>query len=131
MERALTLIATGTLTVAVARASKGRTVNLPRTFNLSTGRESMRQTGFNDTTWGKTTRSYVKSARSLSNAKFNAIIQAAQPFVILKPDRVRNKATDAMEVISIDDSEDERAHLVYNSDNNECKSFLPFVTSLT
>lgn len=83
----------------------------------------MRQTGFNDTTWGKTTRSYVKSARSLSNAKFNAIIQAAQPFVILKPDRVRNKATDAMEVISIDDSEDERAHLVYNSDDNECKSF--------
>jgi hypothetical protein len=92
----------------------------------------MRQIGFNDTTWGKTTRSYVKLAHSLSNTKFNPIIQAAQPFVVLKPDRVRNKAKDAMEVISIDDSKDEQAHLVYNSDDNEeCKSFLPFVTSLT
>jgi len=67
--------------------------------------------------------SYVKSACSLSNVKFNAIVQAAQPFVTLKPDCIRNKATEAMEVISIDDDDDDKqAHLVYNSDDNEeCK----------
>jgi len=123
VERALTLIATGTLTVAMACASKGKTVSLPHTFNLSTGKDSMRHTGFNDAMWGKATHSCVKSVHSLSNVKFNAIIQAAQPFVTLKPDRICNKATEAMEVISIDDDDDnERAHLVYNSDDNEeCK----------
>jgi hypothetical protein len=97
VERALTLIATGTLTVAMARASRGKTVALPRTFNPSTGKVSLRQTGFNDAAWGRATRSYAKSARSLSNVKFNAITQAAQPFVLPKPDRVRNKATEDME----------------------------------
>jgi hypothetical protein len=123
VERALTLIATGTLTVAMACASKGKTVSLPCTFNPSTGKESPHHTGFNDAMWGKATRSYIKSVCSLSTVKFNAIVQAAQPFVTLKPDCVRNKATEVMEIISIDnDDDDEQAHLVYNSDDNEeCK----------
>jgi hypothetical protein len=32
----------------MVRAAKGKTVSLPKTFNLSTSKESMRQTGFSD-----------------------------------------------------------------------------------
>lgn len=115
MERALTLVATGTLTIEMARSSKGKTIPLPRTVNRSTGKESMRQTGFSDVAWGKTTRSYAASARSLANVKFEAVIREAKEF--LKPVRSRNKTTEAMDVINIDDDDDdERAHLVDNSD---------------
>lgn len=119
MERALTLIATGTLTVAMARASRGKAVNLPRTLNLSTGKDSMRQTGFSDAAWGKATCSYAKSASSLTTAKFNAIIQDAQPFVNPKSTRAHSK-TEA-KGLNISDDEDERGCLVENSDdsNNE------------
>jgi hypothetical protein len=86
---------------------------------------SLRQTSFNDATWGRATHSYAKLAHSLSNVKFNAITQAAQPFVLPKLDCVHNKATDDIEVISIDDNKDEQAHLVDNSDDeDECKLFL-------
>jgi hypothetical protein len=118
VERALTLVATGTLTIAIVRASKGKSIPLPRTVNLSTGKESMRQTGFSDVAWGKATRGYAISARSLVNAKFHAIIQDAKEFI--KPLRSRNKTTDATEIIDIDDDDDdERAHLVDNSDESD------------
>jgi hypothetical protein len=114
VERALTLVATGTLTVAMARASKGKSVTVPRTRNLSTGKDSMRQTGFSDATWGKVTRSYATSAHALDKAKFDAILQEAQVF--MKPiQRSRNKMnTTNTTAISIDD--DERACLVDNSE---------------
>lgn len=115
MERALTLVATGTLTIEMARGSTGKSISLPRTINLSTGKESMRQTGFSDVTWGKATRLYAKSARSLAIVKFDAIIQDAKEF--LKPIRARNKTTEAREIINIDDDDDdERGQLVDNSD---------------
>jgi hypothetical protein len=117
VERALTLVATGTLTIEMARTSKGKTIPLPRTVNLSTGKESMRQTGFSDVAWGKTTRSYATRAKSLANAKFDAIIQDAKEF--LKPIRSRNKSTaEATDIINIDDDDDdERMHLVDNTDD--------------
>ena len=65
----------------MARASKGKNIPLPRTVNLSSGKESMRQTGFSDVAWGKATRGYATSARSLANVKFDAIIQAAKEFL--------------------------------------------------
>jgi hypothetical protein len=61
----------------MARTSKGKAVTLPHTLNLSTGRESMRQTGFSDAAWGKATRAYAMSAWLLVNNKFDAIIQDA------------------------------------------------------
>jgi hypothetical protein len=123
VERALTLVATGTLTVAMVRASKGKTPTLPQTLDLSSGKESMCQTGFSDATWGKATCSYATSAHSLTNIKFAAITQEAQEFV--KPTRARNKTTEAMETINIDD-DDEHACLVDNSDSDmECKSVFP------
>ena len=124
------LVAAGTLTVSLARAGRGKTISLPRTFNLSTGKESMRQTGFSDVAWGKATRSYATSACSLTNSKFDAIVQAAQDF--MKPVRARNKTAGTVETINIDDDDDdERAHLVDNSEsdsdeesNVECMSLL-------
>jgi hypothetical protein len=76
----------------MARVARGKTVPLPRILNLSTGRESMRQTGFSDAAWGNTTRSYAKSAHALPRAKFEAIVKAAQ--VYMKPGR-RNLSTGA------------------------------------
>ena len=116
MERVLTLVATGTLTIEIAHASKGKTIPLPRTVNLSTGKDSMRQMGFSDVAWGKTTRSYATRAKSLSNAKFDAIVEGAKEF--LKPIRSRNKTMEATDIINIDDDDHERVHLVDNSDSD-------------
>jgi hypothetical protein len=126
VERALTLVATGTLTIDMVRTAKGKTVSLPKTFNLSTGKESMHQTGFSDVTWGKVTRGYAKSAHGLKKVKFNAVVEEAQEFV--KPTCGRGKSTQLTEVI---DEDDERACLVDNSDSEseECKSAFPSVST--
>ena len=121
----MTLIATGTLTIDIARASKGRAVTLPRTFNYYSGKESMRQTGFSDTSWGKATRAYAVSARGLTNKKFDNIVQEASKYIVIKSNRARKKATDAevIEIIDVDD-DDERACLVDVSDGDDyCKSY--------
>ena len=77
----------------------------------------MHQTGFSDVAWGKATRSYTTSARSLAIVKFDAIIQDAKEF--LKPTRSCNKSTEALDIINIDEEDDEWAHLVDNdSDEN-------------
>jgi hypothetical protein len=111
----------------MVNAAKGKAVNLPETMNLATAKESMRQTGFSDIAWGKATRNYAKSARTLTNAKFDILIKEAKGFV--KPIRGR-KTTQATEVIDVDE-DDERAFLVDNSDDesDECKLFLevPFI----
>ena len=128
MERALTLIAAGTLTVVMAHASKGKAVTLLQTLNLSTGKESMWQTSFSDAIWGKATCSYATSASPFTNTKFGAIVQDAWSF--MNPKSTHSK-TDTKDVIEInDDNDDEWGNLVDNSndnDNNEnCKLFLPF-----
>jgi hypothetical protein len=95
----------------MAHSSKGKNISLPRTVNLSSGKESMRQTGFSDISWGRASRAYATSARLLADLKFDAIIQNAKAY--LKPIRSRNRTTDEAEVINIDDDDDdERAHLV-------------------
>jgi hypothetical protein len=97
----------------MAQASKGRSITIPRTLNHSTGKESMRQTGFSDAAWGNATRGYATFARSLSKIKFDVIIQEAREFV--KPIRRGNRITDTTDIgINIDD---ERACLVDNSDS--------------
>jgi hypothetical protein len=95
---------------------------------LSSGKESTRHTGFSDTAWGKETRSYAKSASSLSTAKFDSIIQDAQEF--MKP--VRSRGNIAMDPIVIDDDDNERGNLVYLSDGSDDCMYVPsFVTGLT
>ncbi|KAM6503850.1 hypothetical protein JOM56_000793 [Amanita muscaria] len=119
VERALTLVANEILTIQVARASKGKPISIPRTANLSSGKESMRQTGFSEVAWGKATRGYAKSAASLTKLKFDFIVQDAEES--MKPIRARNKTT---ATISIDDDDDERAHLVDNSDESDVECML-------
>ncbi|KAH9010535.1 hypothetical protein EDB85DRAFT_1879905, partial [Lactarius pseudohatsudake] len=96
-----------------------------KTLNYSTGKDSTRQTGFSDAIWGKATRNYTKSARSLTKAKFDVIIKEARVF--MKPTRTRTKmakAGSSREVIDVDDY-DIRACLVANSDS-DCKFFFCF-----
>ena len=59
------------------------------------------------------THGYATSARSLSNIKFDVIIQEAQAF--MKPIRHSNRTTDTTETINVDD---EQACLVDNSDES-------------
>ena len=115
MERALTLVASGTLTISLAHGNKGA-VTLPRTFNPYSGKESMRQTGFSDAAWGKATRGYATSICALTNARFHAIVTEAQKYA--KPTRGHNRASDATEIIDVDEG-DERACLVENSDSDQ------------
>ena len=109
------------LTVTMVHAAKDKMVSLPKTFNLSTGKESMCQTSFSDVAWGKATRSFAKSACALTKVKFDGIVQLAQEF--MKPNRGRGKSSQAPEVIRID-SDDERGCLVDRSDSEgeQCKS---------
>ncbi|KAG1735573.1 uncharacterized protein EDB91DRAFT_1250404 [Suillus paluster] len=60
VERALTLIATRTITIKMVLAAKGKSIPLLKTLNHSTGKVSNRQMGFNDVIWGSSTHSYVK-----------------------------------------------------------------------
>ena len=79
----MTLVATGTLTIEMIHTAKGRNVTLPKTLNHSTGKISNRQTGFNDITWGETTRKYVRSiskAYKKKPEKFDEIITRAKEF---------------------------------------------------
>jgi hypothetical protein len=82
-------------------AAKGKTVSLPKTFNLSTSKESMRQTGFSDIAWGKATCGYAKLACALTKVKFDTIVEEAQEFV--KPTHGRSKSNQLIEVIDIDE----------------------------
>ena len=109
VERALTLVAMGMLTVAIVHAADSKTISLLKMFNPSTGKGSMCQTGFSDVSWGKASCSYAKSACSLTKVKFNGIVELAQEFV--KPTRGHGKSTQPTEVIDID-SDDKRGCLV-------------------
>jgi hypothetical protein len=121
VEQALRLVTFGTLTIDMVHAAKDKTVNLPKTMNLTTRKESMRKTGFSDVAWGKATRNYAKSLCSLSTAKFHVIIKEAKEFIKLIYGR---KTTQAMEIIDVDE-DDEQACLVDNSgdESDQCKLF--------
>ncbi|KAG1732106.1 hypothetical protein EDB19DRAFT_1831434 [Suillus lakei] len=82
VERALTLVATHTLTIEMVLTAKGKsTIPLPKTLNHSTGKVSNQQTGFNDVTWGSSMHSYVKSiVKSFQDEKFQTIITSAKEF---------------------------------------------------
>ena len=117
MERALTLITSGTLTIEIARACRGKAVVLLRSMNHLTGKES-HWTAFSDTAWGNTTRHYATSARELSKAKFDDIIQGAKEYIVPKSNGARKMMTGADEVIEINDN-DVRACLVSEDDDDD------------
>jgi hypothetical protein len=99
----LRLVATGALTINLVHVANGKTVNLPKTMNSATGKESTYQTAF----WNKATRNYAKSWRSLST---DVIIKEAKGFV----GPVYGCNTTQTESIDVD-KDDERACLIDNS----------------
>jgi hypothetical protein len=118
VERALTLVATGMLTVTMAQAARGKVITLPQTLNLSTGKDSMCQTGFSDTAWGKASQSYAKSASALSNAKINTIVEDAWKYV--NPVRACNRGSTATVTTetNIVGKDDEHTCLIDNLDSD-------------
>ena len=64
---------------------------MPKKLNQSTGKISNRQTGFNDASWGRSTRAYVQGInRNLSGKSFDLIIHRAMAFA-RKSRRVEDK----------------------------------------
>jgi len=76
------------------------------------------RTAFSDTAWGNTTRHYATSARELSKAKFDDIIQGAKEYVVPKSNGARKMMTGADEVIEIDNN-DVQACLVSKDDDDD------------
>jgi hypothetical protein len=75
------LWATRTITTDMVRTAKGRNISLPKKLNQSTGKVSNRQTGFNDASWGKSTRAYVRGIeRNLCSENFDKIIRRSMAF---------------------------------------------------
>jgi hypothetical protein len=111
----LALISTGTLTIDMISAAKGKTVALPRTMNYSTGKNSKNLTGFNDSMWGGRTCSYITSINKnlKDDAKFDAVISSAMEFA-----RSSRHVEDSISAPQDDEDEeeDERAQLVDRSD---------------
>lgn len=65
----------------MVRTAKSRNVVLPKRLNKSTGKVSNRQTGFNDASWGDSTRAYVRGINTnLSSKNFDKIINRAMAF---------------------------------------------------
>ncbi|KAI9463520.1 hypothetical protein BJY52DRAFT_1221525 [Lactarius psammicola] len=129
VERALTLVATGTVTIEMARAARGKSVALPRTLNLSTGKDSTYQTGFSEAAWGKATCGYAKSACSLTKVKFDQVISDAQEFV--KHTRTRSKTVKGEEAANNDnDNDDVRGCLTDHSGryHSDCVIWWSLVT---
>jgi hypothetical protein len=114
-------VATGTLTTEMIHTAKGRNVTLPKTLNHSTGKVSNRQTGFNDVTWGPTTRRYVKSiskAYKKRPEKFDEIITCAKEFS-KKSHRTDDGTGDAPDGDATEDDDDLDEELVDISSSDE------------
>lgn len=99
------LIANGILTISVADASRGnKGIIVPKTLNPATGKESTRETGFNELQWGESTRFYMKSInKNLRDHKFDDIIARAKEFAKTSR-RVKDMTEDAP---SINDNDDD------------------------
>jgi hypothetical protein len=114
VERALKLIASGTITIEMVRNAKGRIPALPKKINQATGKASNQLTGFNEIAWGARCSSYVKSAKKLSNSRFDRIISLSAEYM------KANYNLEDEEVIEIaDDDDDIRANIVDNFSGSE------------
>ena len=106
--------------------AKGKVPTLPKQINQATGKASNQLTGFNEVSWGVRCRSYMKSAKDLSNSRFDNIIELAQEFA-----KVNHRIVDDPDIIEIeDDEEDIRANIVDNASDSEdeadCKYIFAF-----
>jgi hypothetical protein len=104
VERALTLVATGTLTVEIHHAAKGKAVTIPKMKNLGSGKDSMQPVGFNDAAWGVATQHYATNAGRLPDAKFKAIFDEAREFMKTVRGRKNTEGTEAVKTKNDNDT---------------------------
>jgi hypothetical protein len=106
----LKLVASGTLTVAMVKQAKGQLPAIPKQMNQATGKPS-NLTMFSDVLWGAHCISYVKSAKKLSDSRFDEIIKLAADYVKVSQTM---EDEDVIEILD-DEVEDIRANIVDNS----------------
>jgi hypothetical protein len=82
VERALTLWATGAITIEAVQTSHaaGKAVVLQGTLNKTTGKVSMHALIFNESNWGKKTCSYLNSIQKLTHEWLLEIMKMAMSF---------------------------------------------------
>ena len=101
--------------------AKGKVPTLPKQINQSTGKASHQLTGFNEVMWGKHCKSYVASAKKLSEAWFDKVVRLATEFTKINTCLI----DDDDDVIEIEDKEDICANIINipssSKDEAECK----------
>jgi hypothetical protein len=105
------LWSTGAITIEKIKDAriKKRTLQLPVTLNLSTGKESSRPTTFSQVGWGAPTRSYLRSiTMNVDDDAIEHIVKDAKEFV----KATQHKDESAMDI----DTDDDRAQLGDGSD---------------
>jgi len=116
----LKFIASGIITIEMMQKAKGRVPTLPKQVNQSTGKVSNQSTCFNEVTWGKRCESYVKSAKNLSNSRFDEVVDLA-----VKCLKTTHHITDDTDVIEIDEEEEDvQANIIdisSGSESDDCK----------
>ena len=115
MERALSLILTGTLTVVMAHAAKGKKLTLPRILNLSTGKGLTWHTEFSDKAWGKETQGFAKLACGLTKAKYDIILEEA---LEAARQSLKGDFTTSASAVTGTGDDDEHACLVLDTDSD-------------
>ena len=105
----------------MVQKAKGKVPTLPKQINQSMGKVSHQLTGFNEIMWGKRCKSYVASAKKLSEARFDEVVRLATEFTKINTRLV----DDDNEVIKIEDEEDIHANVIdipsSSEDEAECK----------
>jgi hypothetical protein len=105
----------------MVQKAKGKIPTLPKQINHATGKVSNQSMGFNEVTWGVHCKSYVKSAKKLTNDRFDKVVSLATEFM-----KVNHRLVDEDDdIIEIEEDEDIRANIIdisSSEDEAECKS---------
>ena len=105
----------------MVQKAKGKIPTLPKQINHATGKVSNQSMGFNEVTWGVRCKSYVKSAKKLTNDRFDKVVSLATEFM-----KVNHRLVDEDDdIIEIEEDEDIRANIIdisSSKDEAECKS---------
>ena len=110
VERVLMLWSSGNLTIEIVQEAKDakKAIKLPIMINPVTGRQSVRYSAFSEVSWGKPTRSFIKSTKNLADEAVEVIMDEAKDFA--RVSRCKDEVNDDV------DSEDDRANLEDGSD---------------
>ena len=101
----------GNLTIEIVQEARDakKAIKLPTMINPITGRQSALYSAFSKVSWGKPTRSFIKSTKNVDNEGMEKIMDEAKEFA-----RVSRGKDDANDDV---DPEDDRANLMDGSDD--------------